>query len=51
MLIWDATCPNTFAPSHVHRASNEAGAIAENAEKIKEDKRAHLDINIEISGV
>ena len=28
MLIWDATCPDTIAPSHLQLAAMEAGAVA-----------------------
>ena len=30
LLVWDATytCPDTFAPSHLSRATSEAGAVA-----------------------
>ena len=35
-LVWDATCSDTFATSHVMLAMNEAGAIANQAEDRKE---------------
>ena len=31
-LIWDATCIDTFAPSYIHTAIEEAGSVAEIAE-------------------
>ena len=31
-LAWDATCPDTFAPSHVALAAREAGTVATQAE-------------------
>ena len=36
-LVWDATCPDTFAPrsSHVALAAREAGLVASQAEKQK----------------
>ena len=43
VLVWDATCPDTFAPSHVTVAAREAGAVAEQAEQLKKAKYAHLD--------
>ena len=35
LLVWDATCPDTFAPSYVASATNEAGAVAALAEERK----------------
>ena len=43
-LLWDATCPDTLAPSHVHRSSIEAGAAAAAAEAIKTAKYASLAV-------
>ena len=37
-LVWDATCPDTFAPSHVALAAREAGLVASQAEKAKTQK-------------
>ena len=58
LLVWDATCPDTFAPSYVASANNEAGAVAALAEERKKTKYAHLDsshtftpVAIETSGV
>ena len=34
-LVWDATCPDTFAPSHVALTAREAGLVASQAEKAK----------------
>ena len=31
VLVWDVTCPDTFAPSHVMLATSEAGAAIETA--------------------
>ena len=42
-LIWDTTCPDTFAPSHLFQATREAGAVAERAEILKISKYAHLN--------
>ena len=57
-LAWDATCPDTFAPSHVAFAAREAGTIASQAESKKLQKYAFLDNSyhfvptaIEASGV
>ena len=34
-LVWDAMCPNTFAPSQVALAAREAGLVASQAERPK----------------
>ena len=41
-LVWDATCPDTFAPSHVALAAREAGLVASQAERAKTQKYALL---------
>ena len=41
-LAWDATCPDTFAPSHVALAAREAGNVASQAERKKLEKYALL---------
>ena len=33
--MWDATCPNTFAPSYMASATSRAGAVAAAAEEQK----------------
>ena len=43
ILVWDATCPDTLAPSHSLLAIREAGAVAADAEFKKRQKYAHLD--------
>ena len=35
VLVWDATCPHTLAPSHSALATGEAGAVAADAEHKK----------------
>ena len=40
--MWDATCPDTFAPSHILLATSEAGAVAAQAEERKKQKYAEL---------
>ena len=42
VLAWDATCPDTYAPSHLALAAREAGAVANQAEQRKKEKYAHL---------
>jgi hypothetical protein len=58
LLVWDATCPDTFAPSYSPSASSEAGAMVTQAEGRKEAKYAHLNslhsfcpVAIETTGV
>ena len=34
-LAWDATCPDTFAFSHVHSSSTQAGSAAERKKQQK----------------
>ena len=43
LLVWDATCPDTFAPSHSSLASGKAGAVAAQVEVRKYSKYCHLD--------
>ena len=58
LLVWDATCPDTFAPSHLPAAVRGAGVVAAQAEQVKVSKYAHLDTThhfvpfaVETSGV
>ena len=41
--VWDVTCPDTFAPSHLPSATREAGAVAAQAERNKQEKYAGLN--------
>ena len=41
-LVWDVTCPDTFAPSYLHLSSKGAGKAAEKAEKEKIHKYQEL---------
>jgi len=41
-LVWDATCPDTFAHFHVAHAARESGLVASKAEKAKTQKHALL---------
>ena len=45
ILIWDATCPDTFPSSYEPLATREAGAVAAEAEQRKRQKYANLDGN------
>ena len=36
LLVWDATCLDTFAPSHLPSTTREAGAVAAQAEQSKQ---------------
>ena len=42
-LVWDATCVDTLAPSHVSSSSRGAGAAAASAEARKRSKYSTLD--------
>ena len=44
-LVWDFTCPDTLAPSHVTASSRAAGAAASQAESAKRVKYAELSSN------
>ena len=57
-LVWDATCPDTFAASYLAAAASEAGRVAAQAEEKKRSKYLQLPsdlifvpIAIETSGV
>ena len=41
-LVWDVTCVNTLAASHITSAASQAGAPSEAAEIKKHKKYAHL---------
>lgn len=45
VLVWDATCVDTLAPSHLHGTAHKAGAAAEAAEARKRRKYGSLDTN------
>ena len=45
LLVWDATCPDTFAPSYSALATIEAEAVAAKAEAGKCQIYSHLDPN------
>ena len=42
MLVWDATCPDTLAPSYSRMAVREPGAVAADAEYKKIQKYMHF---------
>ena len=43
-LLWDATCPDTLAPSHVSRSAVDVGSAARTAETNKQTKYASLAV-------
>ena len=43
MLVWDATCANSLAPSYTTLAAREARAMAAMQNKRKHSKYSHLD--------
>ena len=58
VLVWDVTCPDTYAHSHIMLATREAGAVAAHAEQRKQLKYAELEashhfvpVAIETTGV
>ena len=58
MLVLDATCPDTYAPSHIPIAMRGAGTVAAQAERLKMAKYEYLDSShffvpfaVETSGV
>ena len=58
LLVWDATCPDMFAPSYVSQATTAAGEVATHAEERKCSKYSSLPVThdfipvaIETSGV
>ena len=58
LLVWDATCPDAFAPSYSTIAAQQVGAVAQQAEDRKVQKYKHLDscnfftpVAIETTGV
>ena len=58
LLVWDATCSDTFAPSYVSQATMAAGEVATHAEERKCSKYSSLSVThdfipvaIETSGV
>ena len=43
-LAWDATCPDTFAPSHIQVSSRLAGSVAAETEaKRRTNRPIHLN--------
>jgi hypothetical protein len=47
-LVWDFTCPDTLAPSHVRQSSVSAGAVAKIAERNKSSKYKSLESNFTV---
>ena len=45
VLVWDATCPDTLAPSHSSLAIREAGADATEAKLRKRQIYVHLEVS------
>ena len=43
ILVWDATCSDTYAPSHLAQSTLAAGAVASQAEDLKKIKYSYLD--------
>ena len=47
-MVWDFTCSDTFAPSHLEVSANLSGKVAERAEQAKLTKYAQLAHDFEI---
>ena len=45
MLVWDATCSDTYAPSHISIAVRGAGTVSAQAERLKMAKYEHQDLS------
>ena len=43
MLVWDATCRDTFEPSHLARSTSGSSLVAASAEDKKISKYEYLD--------
>ena len=41
ILVWDATCPDTYAPSHTSLAIREAGEVQSRHRQSKEASKVH----------
>jgi len=39
LLVWDATCPDIFAPSYITSATSQAGAVAARLEQWQPKQR------------
>lgn len=50
-LVWDATCVDTFAPSHIKKTSARAGAAAEEQQALKRRKYSSLLANHEFAAL
>ena len=51
LLVWDATCSDTYAPSYITSAASEAGIVASQAEERKIRKYDHLDDSLQFTPV
>ena len=51
LLVWDATCSDTYAPSYITSAASEAGIGASQAEERKIRKYKHLDASLHFTPV
>ena len=43
LLVWDATCSDTYAPSHLAQSTMAAGAVASQVEDRKKVKYSYLE--------
>ena len=43
LLVWDATCSDTYAPSHLAQSTMTGGAVTSQAEDLKKAKYSYLE--------
>ena len=48
LIVWDATCMDTNASSYSRVASQEAGAVADQADRTKSEKYSKMDPNMHL---
>ena len=51
LVVWDATCSDSYAPSYITSAASEAGIVASQAEERKIRKYDHLDASLQFTPV
>ena len=50
-MVWDFTCSDIFAPSHLDVSSNHFGKVAERAEQAKLTKYEQLESDVVIASI
>ena len=49
LLVWDATCSDTYGPSYITSAASVAGIVASQAEERKIQKYDNLDASLQFT--